>query len=82
MKREQLSTIICNIDDRHIAEAYQFDPDLCARSSERIVHMKKKRIITFALAAALILALGVGAYAAYSAFFTRVPEPEETFRIK
>ena len=82
MKREQLSTIICNIDDRHIAEAYQFDPDLCARPSERIVHMKKKRIITFALAAALILALGVGAYAAYSAFFTRVPEPEETFRIK
>lgn len=82
MKREQLSTIICNINDRHIAEAYQFDPDLCARPSERIVYMKKKRIITFALAAALILALGVGAYAAYSAFFTRVPEPEETFRIK
>ena len=82
MRREQLSTIICNIDDRHIAEAYQFNPDLCADSSERNVHMKKKRLITFALAAALILALGVGAYAAYSAFFTRVPEPEETFRIK
>ena len=81
MKREQLSTIICNIDDRHIAEAYQFDPDLCARSSERIVHMKKKRMITFALAAALILALGVAAYAVFSPYSTRVPEPEEGFRI-
>lgn len=68
MKREQLSTIICNIDDRHIAEAYQFDPDLCARSSERIVHMSKKRIITFALAAALMLALGAVAYAATNWF--------------
>ncbi len=68
MKREQLSTIICNIDDRHIAQAYQFDPDLCARSSERIVHMSKKRIITFAFAAALMLALGAVAYAATNWF--------------
>lgn len=66
MKREQLSTIICNIDERHIAEAYQFDPDLCARSPERTVHMKKKRIITFALAAALMLSLSIAAYAAVS----------------
>ena len=66
MKREQLSTIICNIDDRYIAEAYQFDPDLCARSSERIVHMKKKRMITFALVAALMLSLSIAVYAAVS----------------
>ena len=66
MKREQLSTIICNIDDRHVAEAYQFDPDLCARSSERIVNMKKKRMITFALVAALMLSLSIAAYAAVS----------------
>ena len=66
MKREQLSAIICNIDERHIAEAYQFDPDLCARSSERIVHMKKKRMITFALVAALMLSLSIAAYAAVS----------------
>ena len=64
MKREQLSDIICNIDDRHIAEAYQFDPELCARSPERIVHMKKKRMIAFALAAALMLSLSIAAYAA------------------
>ena len=63
MTREQLSRVFCNLDERQIAEAYQFDPDLCGRSPERIVHMKKKRIITFALAAALILALGVTAYA-------------------
>ena len=69
MRREQLSTIICNIDDRHIAEAYQFNPDLCARSSERIVHMSKKRIITLALVAALILALGAAAYAAGNVIF-------------
>ena len=63
MKREQVSDIITNIDDRHIAEAAQFDPARCGRSPERIVHMKKKRIITFALAAALLLALGAGAFA-------------------
>lgn len=62
MKREQLSKIIGDIDDRQIAEASQFDPARCGRSPERTVHMKKKRIITLALAAALILALGVTAY--------------------
>lgn len=62
MKREQLSTIIGNIDDRHIAEAYQYDPARGGRSPERIAHMKKKRMITLALAAALVLALSVTAY--------------------
>ena len=52
MKREQLSKVICNIDERQIAEVYQFNPDLCSDSPERIVHMSKKRIFTFALAAA------------------------------
>ena len=65
MTREQLSSIICNVDEKLIAEAHQYNPDHCSESPERIVHMKKKRFITFALAAALILALGVGAYAAY-----------------
>ena len=63
MKREQLSNIISNIDERHIAEASCYDPARSRRSPERIVHMNKKRIITLALAAALVLALGVGAYA-------------------
>lgn len=65
MKREQLSDIIGNLDDRQIAEAYQFDPGLCGRSPERIGRMKIKRIVTFALAAVLILALGVTGYAVY-----------------
>ncbi|MBR0354353.1 MAG: hypothetical protein IJK35_03155 [Oscillospiraceae bacterium] len=65
MKREQLSEIIGNLDDRLIAEAYQFDPGRCGRSPERIGKMKIKRIVTFALAAALILALGVTGYAVY-----------------
>ena len=64
MKRDQLSKVICNIDERQIAEAFQFNPDLCSAPPERIIHMGKKRIITVALAAALILSLGIVAYAA------------------
>ena len=64
MKREQLTEVISNIDDRLVAEAYRFDPARGSRSPERIGVMSKKRIITFALAAALILALGVTALAA------------------
>lgn len=63
MTREQVWDIIGDIDDRFIAEAAQYDPKQCSRSPERIGVMSKKRIITFALAAALILALGVTAYA-------------------
>lgn len=63
MKREQLSEIISNVDERHIAEAACFDPAFRVRSPERIGTMKTKRIITLALAAALVLALGVGAFA-------------------
>lgn len=65
MKREQLSDIIGAIDDRQVAEAYRFDPALCGRSPERIGNMKIKRIVTFALAAALLLALGVTGFALY-----------------
>ena len=74
MTREQVWDIICNIDDRFIAEAAQYDPKQRSRSPERIGVMSKKRLITFALAAALILALGVTAYAigVHSGFFTSV----------
>ena len=64
MNRELLSKALCEIDESFIAEAYRPVPEAASGSSERIVHMKKKRIITFALAAALILALGAVAYAA------------------
>ena len=68
MTREQVWDIIGDIDDRFIAEAAQYDPKKCSRSPERIRVMSKKRLITFVFAAALILALGVGAYAAYDVF--------------
>ena len=77
MTRKQLSRVFCNLDERQIAEAYQFDPDLCGRSPERIVHMKKKRIITFALAAALILSLGIVAYA--TGFVSAITELARSF---
>ena len=64
MNRELLSKALCEIDESFIAEAYRPLPEAASGSSERIVHMKKKRIITFALAAALTLALGAMAYAA------------------
>lgn len=63
MNRELLSKALCEIDESFIAEAYRPVPEAASGSPERIVHMKKKRIITFALVAALILALGTVAYA-------------------
>ena len=63
MNRELLSKALCEIDESFIAEAYRPVPEAASSSSERIVPMKKKRIITFALAAVLILSLGIVAYA-------------------
>ena len=64
MKREELSDIIGGIDEKLVLEASRYDSTFSSRTPKGMVHMKKKRIITFALAAALILALGIGAYAA------------------
>lgn len=68
MTREELSAIIGDLDDRQIAEAIAFDPARGSRSPERNGHMNRKRIITLALAAALVLALGVSASAAIQWF--------------
>lgn len=64
MKRETITLMLNSIDDDYISEADVFDPDSIQEAPERIVHMKKKKIITFALAAALMLSLCVVAYAA------------------
>ena len=48
---------------------------------KQVKHLKAKRIISFALAAALILSLGIAAYAAFSSMTHRVPKKSETFRI-
>ena len=66
MNRELLSKAVGGIDDRFIAEARFSVPEDASGASERIVHMKKKRIISLALAAALILALGTAVYAIYN----------------
>ena len=63
MNRELLSKAVGEIDEAFVAEAYRPVPEAASGSSERIVSMKKKRIFTLALAAALVLALGAAAYA-------------------
>ena len=73
MRREQLSRVFGNLEDRQIAEAFAFDPDRCDHAPERIVPMKKKKIVSFVLAAALILALGATAYAIDRVSLRRYP---------
>ena len=63
MKRETITRMLNGLDDRYLREAETFLPEAIQESPERISHMKKKRILTFALAAALILLLGAAAYA-------------------
>ncbi len=77
MNRELLSKALCEIDESFIAEAYRPVPEAASSSSERIVPMKKKRIITFALAAALILSLGIVAYA--TGFVSAITELARSF---
>ncbi len=67
MKREILSLALNSLDDRHITDTASFSPETVQSSPERIVYMNKKRIITFALAAALMIALGITAYAIWGA---------------
>lgn len=81
MSRETAFQILGDLDEQYVAEAVRYAPEAAAGAPERIKPMKTKRIITLALAAALILALGVAAYAVYTGFSTRVPAADETFRI-
>ena len=75
MNRDRAFQALSGLDDKYIAEAIRYAPEDAAGAPERIVNMKKKRIITLALAAALLLALGVGAYAVNTAVAT--PEAAE-----
>ena len=65
MKPETVSFALNELDERHISDTVTYSPGAVLSSPERIVIMKKKRIITFALAAALMLALGITAYAVF-----------------
>ncbi len=62
MKRKLLSEIIGNIEERHIAACVEYVPNKHTTSLEKRGRMKAKRVITIALAAVLILSLGVTAY--------------------
>lgn len=63
MKRETISMALNGLEDTFISEAAEFCPEAIQETPERVARMKTKRIISIALAAALILALGVTAYA-------------------
>ncbi len=70
MNREQVFESLAGIDDRYVAEAASYAPGHADSAPERIVHMKKKRVITFLIAAVLMLTLSVTAYAAHAAVAT------------
>ena len=81
MKRETITLMLNSLDDDYISESKIFCPESIQESPERIVHMKK-RIITFALAAALMLALGITAYAIWSIHSTRQQELKADLNIE
>ena len=64
MNRDQILQMLEAVDDRYITETARFDPPGRQSPPERIGHMRAKRIVTFALAAVLLLGLGAVAYAA------------------
>lgn len=61
MRRDQILQLLDGVEDRYLTEAAGLARP--ARPPERIGNMKLRRIITFALAAALLLGLGAVAYA-------------------
>ena len=69
-----------DIDPRYVAEAVRYAPEE-ALPPERSKHMRSKRILSLALAAALIVALGFTAYGLYFGFDYRRPAAEEPFSI-
>lgn len=81
MKREWLSKAFGEMDESFILEAYRPVPEDASSASERIVHMKKKRVFTIALAAAMTLVLGITAFAAWSIHAERQQELRAELRI-
>lgn len=67
MNREQISEAVGNLADRHITATAQYDPRGVSGGPERIIPMKTRTIrkpLLIAAVVALLLALGVSAYAA------------------
>ena len=82
MKRETITSMLNGLADNYISEAEIFCPDAIQEPPERIAHMKKKRFITFALAAALILALGITAFAVWNIHTVRQQELKADLKIE
>lgn len=82
MKRETISKALNDLDDRFISESAVFSPESMQGNPERIVHMKKKRILSLILAAALIFALGATAYAVWNIHSARQQEIKSDLKIE
>lgn len=82
MKRETISAALNGLDERFITEAASYSPGGIQERPERIIAMKKKRLISAALAAALVLALGITAYAAWSVHNARQQEIKDDLKIE
>ena len=82
MKRETITLMLNCVEDGFISETAVFRPASRQESPERTAHMKKKRIITAALAAALLLALGITAYAVWSIHSARQQELKADLKIE
>lgn len=82
MKRETISRMLDHLDDKWIREAEDFRPGAIQDAPERSHSMNmKKRLVSIALAAALILALGVTAFAVWSIHSARQQEIRSDLRI-
>lgn len=82
MKRETITHALGGLDDRFVSEAAVYSPGKMQEGPERIVRMKKKHFLRIALAAALILALGITAYAAWSIHTARQEEIKTDLKIE
>ena len=82
MKRETITLMLNCVEDGFISETAVFRPASRQESPERTAHMKKKQIITAALAAALLLALGITAYAVWSIHSARQQELKADLKIE
>lgn len=82
MKRELLSQAFGDIDEALIVEAYRPVPAMASFSPEKPLHRKKKHIVLLPFAAALILILGITAYAVWSIHITRQQELKTDLEIE
>ena len=64
MTRETISLALNALDERYVSEAAAWRPEAARLERERSAHVGTRRLLALALAAALMLSLGLAAYAA------------------